>query len=219
MADRTPAALMALIMCMIATPLRAEDDSLSGGEDWPVVAAAIHRINDTLATSPFPLSAPLAICVDSGCRHWHQETVEDDEAAQLWEIMAGADSPADERRRLRLAIARWEEFMGWRNGTWRDQPGNAHDPEDDAGQLDCIAEAINTRTYLDRLSIAGLIHHHQIDGFVHRYTLLLQHVAVSLSETGTADEDTAWVVDSWVGANGEPPDIQPYADWRMGWAI
>lgn len=181
--------------------------------DWQHRAAAIIAANTDIPGDP--LTAAMIVCAGTACSHQDPITLSDDEAGLLRALFAGIDDAAAERQRIGQAIARMENFTGGRNGTWADAPGNRHVDWDEPGQLDCVSEAVNTRNTLDRLIRAGLVIHHRLGGLVIRYTLLLQHVAVTIID----DEDIEFVVDSWVDANGEPPDILPYADWRLQWAV
>lgn len=188
-------------------------------EEWDEIAETVNADNDRWAdSSPDPLTAPMEICQAVGCREIDRQTLNADEASRLRSLFAGPDQGAKaERTRIGRAIALLETVMGARNGTWRDLAGNGREAPGEPGQLDCIAESVNTRTYLDRLGRAGLLRHHRIEGYVHRYTVMLQHIAVAVIADG--DEVQRFVVDSWVGANGEEPEILPYDDWRWKWDV
>lgn len=185
-------------------------------EAWLEIADTVLDGNEIAANTGDPLLAPMVLCEERGCTATGAQTLREDEAARLRALFAGDTDAAGERHRLGQAIALMETVIGARNGTWRDHPGNEREYENEPGQLDCIAESINTRTYLDRLNRAGLLHHHQLGGFIHRYTVVLQHVAVDIVETATEER---FAVDSWVGANGEEPEIRSYGDWRWEWGV
>lgn len=185
-------------------------------EEWLDVADLVRDGNADFAPQGDPLLAPMILCEERGCTATGTQALSDDEAARLRALFAQDTDAAGERRQLGQAIALLEAVMGARNGTWRDHAANAREYEDEPGQMDCIAESINTSTYLDRLNRAGLIRHHHLGEFIHRYTVVLQHVAVDIIETAT---DERFAVDAWVGANGEEPAIQPYGDWRWEWGV
>lgn len=213
-----PAALL-LALLHVAPAARAGDLAHllpPPQEEWLDVADLVLQVNREAATQGDPLRAPMILCEAQGCGATGAQSLSEEEAARLRALLAGDDGPTGERRRLGRAIALLETMMGARNGTWRDHAANQHDFEDEPGQLDCIAESVNTRTYLDRLNAAGLIRHHQLGGFIHRYTVVLQHVAVDIIENNSDDR---FAVDSWVGANGEEPEIIPYGDWRWEWGV
>lgn len=186
-------------------------------EAWEEVADAVLDGNRAAAVAANdPLLAPMTLCEARGCVATGPQSLTAEESARLRALFDGDTDSAGERRRLAQAVALLETVMGARNGTWRDHAGNEHESEDEPGQLDCIAESINTRTYLERLDGAGLIRHHRLGGFIHRYTVVLQHVAQDIVET---DTDERFAIDSWVGANGEEPEIKPYGDWRWEWGV
>lgn len=185
-------------------------------EEWLDIADLVQDANEDTATVGDPLLAPMILCEERGCTATGAQMLTADEAMRLRALFVQDEDAAGERRHLGQAIALLETFMGDRNGTWRDHPANAREYEDEPGQMDCIAESINTRTYLDRLNRAGLIRHHQLGEFIHRYTVVLQHVAMEIVEKDSGEH---WAVDSWVGANGEEPEIIPYGDWRWEWGV
>lgn len=185
-------------------------------EEWLDLADTILNGNEKAAHGADPLLAPMEVCEQRGCTARSRQALSADEALRVRALFAGDVDAAGERHRLGKAVALLETVMGARNGTWRDHPANERENEDEPGQMDCIAESINTRTYVDRLHAAGLLHHHQPGSFIHRYTVVLQHVAVDIVETASEER---FAVDSWVGANGEEPDIIPYGDWRWEWGV
>lgn len=213
----------ALLACALALPAvaaRAGDVAsviVPNLEEWQIIAELVEDGNRRAATEgQDPLRAPMLLCEDRGCGQTGWQELRADEAARLRAVFTGNADAATERIQLGRAIALLETALGARNGTWRDHPGNDREDENEPGQMDCIAESINTRTYLDRLSRAGLLRHHRMGGFIHRYTVVLQHVAVDIVPD---DGDEHFAVDSWVGANGDEPDIKPYGDWRWEWGV
>lgn len=216
---RLSAALLFATLLAVPPVARADDAQLllpPEREEWLHLADAILAGNDQAARGADPLLAPMELCEQRGCTRHAWQALSADEAARVRALFDGETDSAGERHRVGQAIALLETFMGTRNGTWRDHAANEREYEDEPGQMDCIAESINARTYVDRLHRAGLLHHHQPGGFIHRYTVVLQHVAVDMVETATEER---FAVDSWVGANGEEPDIIPYGDWRWEWGV
>lgn len=219
-----PATALIALAVALPAPLAAAADSSrllpAAREEWlertePVIAGNARMA----AAAADPLAAAMDLCAESGCTDIGRHTLNDDETARLRALFAGGEDSAEaERQRIGKAIALFETFIGPRNGTWRDHSANDREAFDEPNQLDCIAESVNTRTYLDRLSLAGLLHHHHVGGFIHRYTVVLQHVAVEIIADGD-EEDGRFAVDSWVGANGDEPEILPYGDWRLEWGV
>lgn len=207
-----------LVLAVILPPVAATAESPTLlREKWLDLADAVQAANDAAMTAAAdPLTAPMVVCEQRGCTAAAPQQLSPEEGARLRALFASlADAPG-ERARIGRAIALMEGFMGGRNGTWRDHAANERLSEDEPGQLDCVAESINTRTYLDRLAGAGLLRHHVRGDFIHRYTVVLQHVAVDIVPD---DGEDHFAVDSWVGANGEEPQIIPYDDWRWEWGV
>lgn len=217
---RLPTAL--LVASLLAAPMAAKAaDGLhilpAAREHWLEQADTVQDDNEAAAAGLDPLLAPMNLCEERGCTATGWQALDEDAADRLRTLFADdTAAPADERHRVGQAIALLEAYMGARNGTWRDHAANQREYETEPGQMDCIAESLNTRTYLERLHRAGLLRHHHLGGFIHRYTVVLQHVAVDIIEDGTEER---YAVDSWVGANGEEPEIIPYGDWRWEWGV
>lgn len=213
---KTP--FLAALLCLPASGTWAGGlMAVPSREDWLTIAELVAHGNSNTATEhQDPLRSPMLLCEDRGCGQTGWQSLSADEAARLREVFAQDGGADAERSQIGRAIALLETAMGARNGTWRDHAANDREDEDEPGQLDCVAEAINTNTYLDRLTRAGLLRHHQVGGFIHRYTLVLQHIAVEIIPD---DGEEHFAVDSWVGANGDEPEIIPYADWRWEWGV
>ncbi len=198
----------------LAAPLLPVPDAPDLPEDWAPRVEEVLSANAADGAGE-PLTAPMAICVGTACAALSAASLDPPQAEDLRALFAGgAADAAGEREVLGRAIAFFETVVGAQTGTWRDLPGNARDDFERPGQLDCVSEAANTTTYLRRLEQAGLMTRHRLVGFVTRFTVILQHVAVELEDVANGER---WVVDSWPGANGEAPDIEPYGDWRLEW--
>jgi len=207
--------IVLMTMFLLQTPALAQESAAlaNAPNDWHLQVAAIIAAND--APVGDPLTAPLIACAGTACSHHSVIALFSDEADEIRRLFNADGDAATERQELGRAIALMESFVGARNGTWADSPGNQHLDWDDPVQLDCVSEAVNTRSYLGRMALAGLLAHHRLGQLVTRYTVFLQHVAVTVID----DADTEFAVDSWVGANGEEPEIQPYGDWRLEWGV
>lgn len=124
---------------------------------------------------------------------------------------------AEERERIRSAVALIENLVGPKAGTDIDRAGAAIFTLDKRGQLDCIDEAYNTTTYLRLMGADGLIRFHEIGepakrGYIlnrwpHNTATVIEH------ETGAS-----YAVDSWFGANGSLPEVVTLQSWLDGWS-
>lgn len=170
----------------------------------------------TMPTQAAPETAAaetLEVCVDYHCDL--HEPVRLDAAA--WDAITaplrGSDGPAAERAAIRRAIALMEERVGALTGTWRDRAGNDAD-NGERGQLDCIAESLNTTTYLGLFEDAGLLRWHRVEARRKRQRWLFAvHWTAVISEI---DSGVRYAVDSWYGANGALPLLQPLPQWERG---
>lgn len=86
-------------------------------------------------------------------------------------------------------------------GQWRKQ-----------GQMDCIDESTNTRTFLIYLERRGLLKHHTVQRNVTRGFLIDRRYPHS---TAVLQEKSGekWTVDSWYAPAGGAPDIMKLSRW------
>lgn len=208
----------ALLLLAAAPALAAQpDDERLELDD---ALAVVHELADANrlvgSGARDALAAPLELCASAGCDAHGLILLEPEETAELRRLMADSADPRTERRRIAQAVAQVERWVGPRNGTDHDHAANDRRADDEPGQLDCVAETVNTLALLERLAMAGLLRHHRVGGIALRYTILLQHMAVELVERESGER---WVVDSWPGASGEEPVVEPYWDWRWEWQV
>jgi hypothetical protein len=79
------------------------------------------------------------------------------------------------------------------------------------GQLDCIAESINTMTYLMLLQQDGLLVRHRVLQRRKRNPWFVDvHWTAVIEDTS---DQQHYAVDSWILGNGKPPVIQKLEDW------
>lgn len=126
-----------------------------------------------------------------------------------------AKNAAAEREQIARAVAALELLVGARTGTANDLgenlPGLGL-----SGQMDCVDESTNTSAYLLMLQQDRLLRWHQVGARISRGFLQLEtlHFTATVVETGTS---ARYAVDSWFGANGDPPNVVPLDDWLRGW--
>lgn len=169
-------------------------------------------VRDDIIADPAP--ELLTACYNNGCRGMDFVSF----TPQQWSELRATFFPlavdaAEERERMRTAVALMERYVGAATGTWQDKGGTLNSG---AGQMDCIDESINTTLYLTLFQKYGLLRHHRVAERATRGWFILgwPHTTAVVSETGS---DAQWAVDSWFLDNGEPPFILPLDVWRNGW--
>ena len=176
---------------------------------WPMTFALCLLGHPVAAGAPGLIEA----CVDYHCDRRRPVVLDAAAWRQLGDLFRHAESAAVERANIARGIGLLEQLVGRRTGTWQDRPRNSAG-DGQTGQLDCIAESINTTTYLRLLEQAGLLRWHRVEARTKRQRWL---VAIHWTAVIRAsDTDTLYAVDSWYRANGEPPLVQPLDDWRKG---
>ena len=125
------------------------------------------------------------------------------------------ESAEDERHQIKSAIALFEEITGPIAKTQSDRARNDWGGWSDR-QLDCIAETINTTTYLMLFEQQGWLKWHRVGFPKHRglFSLQAPHNTAVIVENTTGRQ---YVVDSWFHKNGEQPEIVPVERWSAGY--
>jgi len=156
------------------------------------------------------------VCHDVGCENLTPVVMGAGHWRQLEEIFAHPATDAEtERQQVARAIARFERLVGPLAGTFDDQPRNQGGTHVNA-QLDCIAETVNTTTYLTLFREQGWLRWHDVALPRHRglFSLMGPHNTAVLVEKST---DREYVIDTWFHANGELPEIVPVEVWLAGY--
>ena len=125
-----------------------------------------------------------------------------------------ANDSTEERRRIAWAVAQFEKTVAVKAGTGDDQAGQ-QGMYRGSRQLDCIAETINTTSYLILLQERGLMQWHaprypQHRGFMHGH---FPHNTAVIEDLRTGE---LYAVDAYFHANGVPPEIVPVSEWVTG---
>ncbi len=156
----------------------------------------------------------LTICHGFGCQQRTEVAITGRFARSLaaW-FQPPAPDAATEREQIARAIAYLERQVGAVTGTDRDIGGN-YDPEREqpaSSQMDCIDESHNTTRYLRLLDRLGLLRWHRPAARRYRSRFLIDgHWTAVIEEIPNGRQ---WAVDAWYHDNGQPPEIQPLADW------
>jgi len=162
------------------------------------------------ATRAQTVSDAFPVCLDYHCDETRQLTLSDEEWQMLATVFTDQASPAMERARIGEAIASMERLVGEKTGTWRDLAENAAGAGG-PGQLDCIAESMNSTTYLQLFEQAGWLRWHRVEPRARRQRWLFAiHWTAVIQDTQTK---VRYAVDSWYRDNGMPPITQPLDDW------
>ena len=156
---------------------------------------------------------PFPVCTDIDCNVQQMVSLSGGSWGRIEALFHTAANAGQERQAIGLAVAELERLSGKKTGTWRDRAGNEGDPAD-PGQLDCIAESINSTTYLKLLQKDGLLQWHRVGDRHSRNPLLFNFHWTAVIEERTSGRKYA--VDSWIRENGKPPIIQPLAEWTAG---
>jgi hypothetical protein len=160
----------------------------------------------------------LQVCKNYGCSAHVTVSFAPNEWGEVRAIFATVSgNAAEERERIREAIALLETLVGPKAGTANDKAGADIIAFNHEGQLDCIDEAFNTTTYLRLIAADGLLRWHDVGDPVERGNFLDRwpHNTATIVERGS---NTAYTVDSWFHANGAMPETVLLKDWLAGWS-
>ncbi len=171
-------------------------------------------VRDDIVTRPTP--AHFSVCYDHSCETVDQLSLGPAQWSRIRLIFQPLPgTPAEERQRIRRAIASMEQMVGKKTGTWRDKGKNLKGLFQQ-GQMDCIDESTNTTTYLRMMKNDGLIRWHAIEDRATRYPSIFSwpHTTAVIRDLRN---QRRYAVDSWFFDNGVPPVIVPLEKWRSGW--
>ena len=134
-------------------------------------------------------------------------------------FLPSAGSAAEERERIRQAIAYLEVEIGQRIGTLGDVGGSFEGFLEAGNQLDCVDESTNSTTYLRMMERDGLLRFHRVGSRTARarsggFIIGWPHFTAVIEEIASGEK---WAVDSWFRDNGEPPEVVPLSLWKTGW--
>jgi len=164
-----------------------------------------------LALSP----VKIRYCHGYGCRMKSPVIFSAGDLMTLKRIMdGGRGSAAAERAAIARADQWYERKAGAQTGTSRDGAKGEFGVYTPLSQLDCIDEMTNTTTLLKLIARGGWLRHHRVGPSASRGILLdgrYPHNTATIIEKAGGKR---WVVDSWVRANAEPPDIKPLDVWK-----
>ncbi len=181
----------------------------------PTIEMHYRDVSGDKARAPgWLLTPPLSsytiwICHGSGCTFRTKFRFKKHHLQQLRNTLKSATDPVSERKRLKVAIAYLEVTVGKFTGTGSDKPQASWATSGWRSQMECVDESLNTTSYLLAMERAGILKYHRVDLPIVRGGIM-PHWAASIREKETQKE---FVVDSYWGANGDQPLIQPSAVW------
>ncbi len=175
--------------------------------------ANVGGVNLAQYADPEASRDKFTLCHGYGCSYKTITNFTDSEWRAVRQIFKRpAKTPEGERIKIAQAIALMEKQMGAAIGTDKDLP-KAPLMRQSTKELDCIDETINTTTYLNFLEQEDLLKFHSVGDPVYKGYMLngvYPHNSASIKEVETGD---IYVVDSYIFANGEEPNIRRLDSW------
>jgi hypothetical protein len=157
------------------------------------------------------------VCHDVGCENLTHVSLRHSDWQKLKAYFRPTPVSAKaERERIGQAIAMFENIVGPLTNTQHDVSRNQPGVRWTDHQLDCVAETVNTTTYLLLLQQQGWLAWHSVGHPQHRglFDLLGPHNTAVIVEKASGDK---FVVDSWFHDNGQPPEIVTSEQWAAGY--
>ena len=149
------------------------------------------------------------VCTDYNCDRLRPVQLDAQQWRAIQALFEPAIAPRQERTAIAGAIALLERYSGEQTGTWADRAANDGEPSD-PGQLDCVAESLNSHRYLGLLAEHGLLRWHRVVARRSRNPWLFNYHWTAVIESNSGER---YAVDSWPDANGQPPLVQPLQAW------
>lgn len=177
------------------------------------IAYADTFIRDELITNPTP--SHFNICHGGTCENITDVILNEEQWKMVKSLFLGVRTAEEERRSIKLAIAKMERIVGRLTDTYNDKGKN--DADDQFNHyMDCIDESTNTTLYMIMMQKSGLIKLHSIEDRGNRGFFFngWPHTTAVIKETRT---ENRYAVDSWFLDNGQQPFIIPLKEWRDGW--
>jgi len=152
------------------------------------------------------------VCHGYSCRYKVDVALPEPLWRQVRGIFEESTNAAQERKQIALAVSLLEKEAGNISGIENDLPKSVK-TKDTYGQQDCIDETVNTTTYLRMLQADKLLRWHQVSTPARRGYFVDGRWPHNSATIEDITRGQLYAVDSWPGANGEPPEIKPVAIW------
>lgn len=184
---------------LLLAPLAAGCTSVSSNYSGEITVAKPTRI---------------IVCHGFDCSYQTRYNVSEEDWSRFAEIMAtGVESAEAERKAIGLANMFYEERAALAIGV-RDAAKSNIKQSRAKGQMDCIDESTNTRSFLLFLDENGWLKHHNVLRNVSRGVFIDGRYPHSTAVITDKQSGEKWAVDSWYEATGVAPDIVPLAYWK-----
>lgn len=180
----------------------------------PVLGACTSASSNYSAALESVAASRLTVCHGYNCYFRTHLALGESDMKRISAIMAsGAQSPSAERDAVGRAIAFYEDRAGDAIGV-RDRAKSTLDEGGTKGQMDCIDESTNTRTFMLLLEKKGLLRHHTVQSNVSRGFFLDARYPHSTAVLKEKPGGKLWAVDSWYEPMGGRPDILALSQWK-----
>ena len=180
----------------------------------PLLGACTSASSNYSAALESVAASRLTACHGYNCYFRTRFALDDGDMARIRAIMeGGAASPAAEREAVGRAVAYFEDKAGDAIGV-RDRAKSTLDEGGTKGQMDCIDESTNTRTFMLLLQKKGLLKHHAVQSNVSRGFFLDARYPHSTAVLKERKSGRLWAVDSWYEPMGGRPDILALSEWK-----
>lgn len=153
----------------------------------------------------------ITVCHGFDCRNQTALTFSADDQQRLRALFAANANAAAERDAIRKAVQVFEKAVTARLGV-ADKPKSDLSQTGQHGQMDCIDESTNTRTFVRYLESNALLKHHTVQTNVTRGVIFdgrYFHATAVIRDKG----GQRWAVDSWYEPAGGPPDVMRLEEW------
>lgn len=176
-------------------------------------ALILATVSPVAAQSLSPVK--IRYCHGYGCKMRSPVIFSPGDLLSLKRILDGGKaSPEAERAAISRADQWYERKAGAATGTSNDGAKDTYELFTPLSQIDCVDETVNTTTLLELLDDHGWLRHHKVGPAANRGFLIdgrYPHNTATIVEKASGRR---WVVDSWVRANAQPPDIKPLDVWK-----
>ncbi len=162
------------------------------------------------------------VCYNYGCLSEAEVRYAESQLARVRALLGTAQSAADERARLSVAVGWLLGWAGQQTPIAADRGGNYAD-DGLPGRMDCIDHSTTTTRLLQLLEARGWLHFHRVVEPVRRvrhlfavhYSAQIEELASAAGQEPAADP-ARHVVDSWFRDNGQPAVVIALPTWLAG---